>query len=149
MTLEEQVNARMKDAMRARDKVTVAAMRMVKSRVTEAMTEKNFNGNNDDALWLSVIKSYVKSLTKSIQEYEALGEAGIERAANFKAEVETLTPFLPQVADEAQTRVWAETVITELGDQANFGMIMKTLRSTHGDMLDSGLAAKVIKALLA
>ena len=94
MTLEQQINNRMKDAMRAKDGPTKDLMRMIKSKVTEQLTSKSYKGAREgDELWLNTIEAYVKTSQKALADYEALGEEGAAHSAQVRWEIEALKVY--------------------------------------------------------
>ena len=149
-SLEQQINQRMKDAMRAKDKSTVNLMRMIKSRVTEQKTSKAYKGEVGDALWLKVIEGYVKMSQKLVSDYEQLGAKGEEHAANTRWEVEALTCYLPSKADEETTRLWVEEAIVALGgpESAKMGAVMGMVMKAHKGEVEPALVKTLVNASL-
>ena len=150
MSLEQQINDRMKDAMRAKDRRTSMLMRMIKSQVTERVTSKSYKGEQGDELWSAVIESYVKSSKKSLAEYEALGDDGREHADQVRWEIEALTCYLPQLADASQTEQWVREAIEGLGGKENavIGRVMGAVMKSHKGEVDPALVKKVAGDLL-
>ena len=150
MSLEQQINDRMKDAMRAKDRRTSMLMRMIKSQVTERVTSKSYKGEQGDELWNSVIESYVKSSKKSLAEYEALGENGREHADQVRWEIEALTCYLPQLADASQTEQWVREAIEGLGGKENaaIGRVMGAVMKAHKGEVDPALVKKLAGDLI-
>lgn len=151
MSIEQTITDRMKAAMRARDKQTVNLMRMLKSKMTETTTAKGFAGEVDDALWLSVIRSYVKQQQKAIEQFEQAGEAGLEHIAEINFEIEALDEFMPKVADDATLQGWIDEAIAGAGgkENAKFGAVMGALMKGHKDAVDPAKARALINAALA
>jgi uncharacterized protein YqeY len=148
-TLEQQINDRMKDAMRAKDRRTSMLMRMIKSKVTELVTSKNYRGEEGDVLWQGVIEAYVKASRKTLTEYQALGESGAEHADQVEWEIETLSVYLPQLADADQTRQWVRDAIASLGEGAAVGRIMGEVMKAHKGEVDPGLTKQIAQEELA
>src|SRR4029079_12224178 len=74
MSVETDIQDRLKDAMRAKDARTADCIRMIKTKHMERRTAAGFKGPLDDNLWLDVIATYQKQLRKSREEYVAIGE---------------------------------------------------------------------------
>jgi len=151
ISLEQQINNRMKDAMRAKDAPTKDLMRMIKSKVTEQLTSKSSKGPQEgDALWLSVIEAYVKMSQKALIDYEALGESGAEHAAQVRWEIEALQVYLPQRADEATTEAWVQEAIEGMGGAANakLGAVMGAVMKAHKGEVEPALVKSVAERLL-
>ena len=149
-SLEVQINDRMKEAMRGKDRKTSMLMRMIKSQVTEKVTSKNFKGEKGDELWFSVIESYVKSSKKNLKEYLDLGDAGEAHAEQVQWEIEALSCYLPQLADKAQTTIWVEEAIAGLGgaQQANIGRVMGGVIKAHKGEVDPALVKSIAQNIL-
>ncbi len=150
MNLENQINERMKDAMRSKDRRTAVLMRMIKSQVTEKKTSKSYKGEEGDELWSAVIETYVKSSKKNLKEYEGLGDDGAEHAAQVLWEIEALSCYLPQLADQAQTEIWVREAIESFGgaDSAQMGRVMGAVMKAHKGEVDPGLVKTVAGTML-
>ena len=150
-SLELQINQRMKDAMRAKDRRTTTLMRMIKSKVLEEKTSSKYDGQDGDSLWLRVITSYVKMSRKALTDYRALGEAGAEHGDQVEWEIQALEQYLPKKADEATTRTWVAEAIEACGgaDKAQVGPVMGKLMKAHKAEIDPQLAKKLISEALA
>lgn len=154
-TLEQRVIDRMKDAMRNKDRRTSTLMRMIKSKVTERTTSKEYQGSDNpptgDALWQEVIEAYVKASKKVLADYLKLGDDGAEHADQVQWEIDALQEYMPQLADEAQTRVWVREAIEKLGgaESAVVGRVMGEVMKAHKGEVDPGLTNKVAREELA
>ena len=151
VSLETQINERMKEAMRGKDKPTSMLMRMIKSQVTERKTSKNYKGEEGDELWMSVIESYVKSSKKNLKEYEALGDEGQEHATQVRWEIEALSCYLPQLADEAQTKLWVQAALDRLegAGTINIGRLMGEVMKAHKGQVEPSLVKSIAQDILA
>jgi uncharacterized protein len=149
-SLEQQVNQRMKDSMRAKDKRTVTLMRMIKSQVMEKVTHKSYKGESGDALWLPVIESYVKSAHKNLKEYRSLGDTGQEHADQIQWEISALEQYLPQKADEATTRIWVSEAIASVSarDVSQVGRVMGAVMKSHKGEVNPTLVKSIATELL-
>ena len=67
MSIKDQLNAKLKNAMKAKDQQTLNFVRMLKAKMTEKTTSKGFSGEVDDALWLGIIASYAKGQKKALE----------------------------------------------------------------------------------
>ena len=103
MSLVNELNSRLKDAMKARRSEEVSVIRMIKSRITELQTSSSFKGEIDDQAVIGVITAYSKQMTKALTEFEKAGTAGAEQIDALKYEIEYLSPFLPTKLGEAET----------------------------------------------
>lgn len=148
-TLEQRINDRMKDAMRAKDRRTAMLMRMIKSQVTERTTSKNYKGEVGDELWQGVVESYVKAARKTLADYQKLGDEGAEHAEQVQWEIEMLDEYMPQLADESQTRQWVREAIEAIGEGAAIGRVMGQVMKSHKGEVDPGLTRQIAQEELA
>lgn len=150
LSLEQQINDRMKDAMRAKDARTKDLMRMIKSKITEQLTSKSYKGAREgDTLWLNVIEAYVKMSQKALVDYEALGDEGAEHAEQIRWEIQALQVYLPQLADEATIRLWVQEAIHSMGGSpSNIGAVMGAVMKAHKGEAEPALVRKVVESIL-
>jgi len=146
MTIQEELTAELRDAMKARDQARVNVIRQVQSEVSIARTAPGFSGEVDDDLYRVTIASYVKKMDKARQEFEAVGDRGAEQAAKLAYEVEYLGRWLPKLAGEAETRRIVQDAIAELGadDPSMLGRVMGHIMKSGAD-LDGALVNRLVR----
>lgn len=149
-TLEQQINQRMKDSVKSKDRQTATLMRMIKSKVTERTTSKTYKGETGDELWLPVIEAYVKAAQKTLKEYEDLGAQGAEHASEVRWEIENLECYLPQLADEAQTEVWVREILAGVDPSGKgvLGRVMGEVMKAHKGEVDPALVKKIATQII-
>ena len=149
MSIRERLVADQKTAMRGKDRATLNAIRSIQSEVAAAKSAPGFSGDVDDALYVKTIGTYVKRITKSRDDYEAMGEAGVEHAEKLGFEIDYLSAFLPMKLDEAATRSLVEKTIADIGADAStpsgrvIGAVMKS-----GEDVDGALVNRLVRELL-
>ncbi len=148
MGIYDDVNAGMKEAMKAKDKARLTALRNIRAAFIEALKLDNAETLSDDAC-LGILRKLAKTRADSIQAYREGGRDDL--ADEEAAELAVIEGFLPALADEAQTRAWAAAAIAEVGASSpkDMGKVMGALTAAHGAALDGKLAAAVVKSLLA
>lgn len=128
MPLAQQIDADLKDAMRARDAEKLGVLRMLKSALKYAAIEKaGAEGELDDAEATQVIRKQVKQRQDSIESFEKGGRA--ELAEKEKSELALLSRYLPAaMSAEDLTRLVQETIAeTGATSRAQMGAVMKAL----------------------
>lgn len=145
MTIAEDLTAELRDAMRKRDKPRLNVIRQVQTEVAVATTAEGFEGEADDALYRSVIASYVKKMNKARLEFESAGERGAERAEALAFEIDYLSRWLPSTLGEEATRALVRSKIAELDadPKATGRVIGEVMRS--GEELDGSLVARLVR----
>ena len=148
MTLEERLDADLKDAMKSNDTTRKLAIRAVKTAITEAKVAGTEVKTVNDADVLAIITKQVKQRRDSIIEYNKGGRPDL--AAQEQAEIAVLEVYLPQQLSEAEIRERAQAVIAELGvtDMKGFGSVMKRLSADLRGIADGQIINRVVRELL-
>ncbi|MEX2209064.1 MAG: GatB/YqeY domain-containing protein [Myxococcota bacterium] len=142
MSIFEQVNQQMKDAMRGQRKLELQALRSIRAAFLLRMKE-DASETVSDADCLPILRKLEKQRHESIEAFESAGRA--EQAAAEQAELEVILTFLPSLADEATTRAWVEQAIAESGAKTakDLGRVMGALMKAHKADVDGNLARKI------
>lgn len=148
MTLEERLDADLKDAMRNGDTTRKLAIRAVKTAITEAKVAGTEVKTLSDADVLAIITRQVKQRRDSIIEYNKGGRPDL--AAQEGAEIAVLEVYLPRQLSELEIRERAQAVIAELGvtDMKGFGLVMKRLSADLRGIADGQTINRVVRELL-
>ena len=152
MSIQEELAAELRDAMKAKDVRRRDVIRQIETEVATAKSQPGFSGEVDDALYQKVIASYVKKMDKTRAEYEGYGERGADMAAKLAFEVEYLSKWIPQKLGEAETTELIRAAIAELGvegDEKAAGRVTGHLMKTRGKDLDGGLVNRLVREELA
>lgn len=152
MTIEEELAAELRQAMKSGDRRRRDVIRQIQTEVATARTQPGFTGEVDDDLYRRVIASYVKKMEKSRKEYEAVGERGAEMAEKLAFEVEYLSRWLPKKLGEEETRRLVREAISELGvagDEKAAGRVTGHLMKSRGKDLDGALVNRLVREELA
>ena len=147
MTLPEQIDADLKDAMRAKDAGRLNVLRMLKSALKYAAIEKSDAGL-DDAAAVQVIRKQVKQRQDSIESFEKGGRP--ELAAKEKEELDMLNAYLPKAMNADELATMVRETIAEVGatSKAQMGAVMKALQERVAGRADGKtLSAEVQKQL--
>jgi uncharacterized protein YqeY len=148
MTLEERLDADLKEAMKSGDTTRKLAIRAVKTAITEAKVSGTEAKTVNDADVLAIITKQVKQRRDSIIEYNRGGRPDL--AAQEQAEIAVLEVYLPKQLSEAEIRKRAQAVIAELGvtDMKGFGSVMKRLSADLRGIADGQIINRVVRELL-
>ena len=151
MTIKEELDAELTDAMKTRDTRRRDVIRQIKTEIATAASDPSHDGVLDDDLYVRTIASYVKKMDKSRAEYASYGDRGREMADKLAYEVDYLSRWLPKQMDEAATRALVDSAIAELGvagDEKAAGRVIGHLMKTHGKQLDGGLVNRIVRESL-
>jgi uncharacterized protein YqeY len=150
MTIQEQLSAELKDAMKAKDAARRDVIRQVQTEISTAASQPGV-GDVDDALCEKVIGSYVKKMDKSRSEYAGMGERGQAMAEKLAFEVDYLSRWLPKKLGEEETRSLISEAIAELGvagDEKAAGRVTGHLMKSRAKDLDGGLVNRLVREAL-
>src|SRR5512133_116811 len=147
MTLKEQLDAAMKDAMRAKDSVRLNAIRMVKSAIK--YKEVELIAQLDDQGVIGVLSTLAKQRKESAVAFREGNR--LELAEKEEQELAVLLEFLPQQLDESGIKAIIEAVIAEVGATSakDMGKVMKVLTPKTTGRADGRLVSELVKAALA
>ncbi len=150
MPLSQQIDADLKDAMRARDAAKLGVLRMLKSALKYAAIEKSgAEGVLDDAEATQVVRKQVKQRQDSIESFEKGGRA--ELAEKEKSELAILHAYLPAAMSAAELAELVRQTIAEIGatSKAQMGAVMKALAPKVAGRADGKTLSQEVQRQLA
>ncbi|MDA9705635.1 GatB/YqeY domain-containing protein [Acidimicrobiaceae bacterium] len=147
MALADDLSTALKEAMKAKDKPKLDAIRQIQTEIAKKKSEKGEEVN--DELVLGVISSYVKKMAKAVDEYKSLGEKGEEMAKKIQFEIDFLTTYLPEQLNEEEVEKIVDDVLAELGDMdmSQMGRVIGAVMA-KGDGIDGSIVSKIVKGKL-
>ena len=147
MALVDDLSAALKEAMKAKDKPKLDAIRQVQTEIAKKKSEKGEEAT--DELVLAVISSYVKKMTKAVEEYQTLGDRGTEMAEKIQFEIDFLSEWLPEQLSEEEVEKIVDAVLIEMGDIdiSQMGKVIGAVMA-KGDGIDGSLVSKIVKSKL-
>jgi uncharacterized protein YqeY len=150
MSLEQQLNDLLKQAMKDRDQHTADVVRMIKTKIMERRTAKGFSGTVDDALIVDVIAAYRKQLQKAVEDFDKAGEKGAAQAADLRREISFCERFLPRGLDEAALRALVKERMAALGvtDPKQAGRLVGDLMKSHKGQVEAADVKRIAEELL-
>jgi len=149
MTMQERIDAELKDAMRAKDAQKLGVLRMLKAALKNVAIEKGgANATLDDAEATQVIRKQVKQRQDSIESFEKGGRP--ELAAKEKEELAILNGYLPQAmgADELAQAVRDAIAETGAKSRAEMGAVMKALQAKVAGRADGKTLSQEVQRQL-
>jgi uncharacterized protein YqeY len=145
MAVIDDLSNALKEAMKSKDKTKLDAIRQVQTEVAKKKAEKG--EETTDELVLGVISSYVKKMNKAVEEYESLGDRGVEMAEKIKGEIDFLSTWLPEQLSDEEVEKIVDEVLSELGDvdMSQMGKIIGAVMA-KADGLDGSTVSKIVKS---
>lgn len=147
MAILDDVNADLKQAMRARETTRLAALRSIRAAFLNEL-KKDGSETLDDAVATALMRKLAKQRNESIEAFEKAGRS--EQAEAERAELAVIESYLPRLADEATTRAWVEAAIAEsgAGSPGDVGRVMGLVMKAHKGDVDGGLAKQIAAEIL-
>ena len=147
MSIVDDVTSQVKQAMKARDERRLSALRSMRTAFLNEM-KKDGADSLPDEVAEGLMRKLEKQRKESIDAFEKGGRP--EMADAEREELAVIQEFLPQLADEAQTRVWVEEAIAASGASSpkETGKVMGALMKAHKGEIDGNLARSLVQSLL-
>jgi len=149
VSLSEQVDLDLKQAMRAKEATRLSVLRMLKAALTNATIEKGgADSKLTDAEAIQVIRKQVKQRQDSIKSFEKGGRP--ERAAKEKEELSILQSYLPQGISADEISKVVRDTIAEVGasSKAQMGAVMKALQAKVAGRADGKTLSREVQKQL-
>jgi uncharacterized protein YqeY len=150
MSLKKQIDIKLNQSLKAKDKNTYPTLRLVVSALRDAEIAGRTTGQKElkDSDIISLLKKMIKQRNESCEVYEKAGRK--ELLENEKKEIAVISSFLPKQLSEEETRKICENTIKSIGASSlkDMGKIMGALKSKHADTLDFSKVSSIIKDLL-
>jgi uncharacterized protein YqeY len=133
MGLRDQLNADLKDAMKAGDKRKLATIRLmnaaIKDKDISARTDGHDSEKLPDAALLDLFGKMLKQRQDSIAAYEQGGRAELAQAE--REEMEIIQSYMPRQLSEE-----------------DMGKVMAELKARYSGQIDMGKAGALVKSVL-
>lgn len=147
-TLKERIDADLKDAMRAKNELTLSVVRMLKSAVKYKEVEPGAAAL-DDAGVQKVIATLIKQRRDSIQQFNDAGRP--ELAEKEEQEIAVLQKYLPQQLSAEELAALVQAAVAETGAQSakDMGAVMKAVQPKVAGRAEGKAVSDAVKAALA
>lgn len=145
MTLQERISADMKEAMKAKDKVRLAALRDVKSKIMLALTESGGQTTLDDDAVTKILSKQLKQREDTLAIYEE--QKRDDLVAEEKAQADVIRMYLPQPMGEDELAKAVTALIQELGanSMADMGRVMGVASSRFAGRADGKAISTLVR----
>jgi len=149
MNLREKIDLDIRDAMKAREKEKLDALRAVKAAVLLAATEKGASKELSDEQELKIIQKLVKQRKESAEIYIAQQRQDLADVELIQAKF--IEVYLPDMIDEATLAEEIKKIIDNLGitDPKDFGKVMGAASKMFAGKADNKMISDIIRKHLA
>ncbi|MCB9365378.1 MAG: GatB/YqeY domain-containing protein [Flavobacteriales bacterium] len=144
MSLANQINADIKQAMLAKDKDKLAALRAVKSEILLEATKGGETEVSDETA-LKIIQKLVKQRKDSSSIYVEQGREDLAKDELFQIEV--LSVYLPEQMSEEDVRKAVQELIAQVGASGpqDMGKVMGPIMGKLNGKADGKLISSLVK----
>jgi len=150
-TLKAQLQSDLTTAMKARDELTVATLRMVLTAITsEEVSGKQARELTDDDV-LTVLGREAKKRRESAEAYDTANRP--ELANRERAELNVIAKYLPESMSEAELKAVVDAAVAKVSadgatGQAAMGAVMKIVQPQVKGRADGGQVAALVRGAL-
>jgi uncharacterized protein YqeY len=150
MSLRIQIEEKLNQALKAKDKNIYPTLRLVVSAIKDAEIAGRSKGQKEmtDGDITAILKKMIKQRNESCEVYKKAGRN--ELLENETKEIEVISVFLPKQLSEEETKKICADVIKSVGASSmkDMGKVMGALKSKNSDTLDFSKVNLIIKELL-
>lgn len=149
--MREQINAALKEAMKAKDKRKMSTLRLINAAIKDRDIAARTKGSGEavsDSEVLEILAKMIKQRRESVTTYEEAGR--LELAEQEQQEIEIITGFLPKQLSDEEVRAACEQAISDAGAESlkDMGKVMGALKGAYAGQMDFGKAGAIVKQLL-
>jgi uncharacterized protein YqeY len=150
MPLKKQIEDKLNEALKAKDKNTYPTLRLIVSAIKDAEIASRSKGQKEirDSDITSILKKMIKQRNESCEVYKKAGRS--ELLENETKEINIINTFLPKQLTEEETKKICEEIVKSVGASSmkDMGKVMGALKSKHADTLDFSKVSVILKGLL-
>ena len=150
MSLKKQIEEKLNQALKSKDKKTYPTLRLVVSAIKDAEIASRTKGQKEisDSEITGILKKMIKQRNESCEVYKKAGRN--ELLENETKEIEVISNFLPKQLSDEETKKLCQEAIKSSGASSmkDMGKVMGILKSKNADNLDFSKVSSIIKELL-
>ena len=150
MSLRNQIEEKLNQALKAKDKNTYPTLRLVVSAIKDAEIAGRSKGQKEitDGDITAILKKMIKQRNESCEVYKKAGRN--ELLENEQKEIKVINEFLPKQLSDEETKRICEEAIKSVGASSmkDMGKVMGILKSKHAQTIDFSKVSIIIKDIL-
>jgi uncharacterized protein len=149
MSLEQNIMAEMKEAMKAKNEAQLRGLRAIKAEIIKAKTEPGANGEINEETEIKMLQKMAKQRRDSLEIYQQQGRADL--AQKEQEEITIIERFLPAQLGAEELKKELQAIIAETGasSPADMGKVMGTATKKLAGRADGKAISAAVKELLA
>lgn len=148
MSLTDKINADMKEAMKAKDQVTLRGVRAIKSAIMLLLTEAGAAKELTEDQELQVLQKLVKTRRDSLDIYKQQNREDL--ASKELEEIEVIERYLPKQLSDEEVAAIIEEIVAETGANSmkDMGKVMGMASKRLAGKADNRKISEMVKAKL-
>jgi uncharacterized protein len=150
MSLKQQIESKLNEALKAKDKNTYPTLRLVVSAIKDAEIAGRSKGQKEvtDSEITAILKKMIKQRNESCEVYKKAGRK--ELLESETKEIEVISIFLPKQLSEGEIKKICQETIKAVGatSMKDMGKVIGVLKSKHADTIDFSKVSLIMKELL-
>lgn len=148
MSLEQQVMAEMKDAMKSKNEAALRGLRAIKAEIIKAKTEPGAGGEISSDTEIKMLQKMVKQRKDSLEIYQQQNRQDL--AQKEKEELAIIEKFLPAQLSDDELKKELQEIIAETGasSPADMGKVMGAATKKLAGRADGKAISASVKDLL-
>ncbi len=149
MSLEQNIMAQMKDAMKSKNESLLRSLRAIKAEIIKAKTEPGANGEIDEATEQKFLQKMMKQRKDSFDIFSQQGRTDL--AVKEKEEMEVIEKFLPAQLSAQEIKDVVAAIITQTGAStaSDMGKVMGAASKQLAGKADGKTISAIVKEMLA
>ncbi|QZE13333.1 GatB/YqeY domain-containing protein [Halosquirtibacter laminarini] len=147
-TISDAITSQMKEAMKAKDKVRLEALRAIKKVIIEAKTAKSASDELSDGDLQKLIAKLAKQSRESAKIYKEQNREDLAEVEEAQAEV--MESFLPEPLSTEKIEECIKDIIAKVGatSMADMGKVMGMASKQMAGQADGKVISDIVKKLL-
>lgn len=147
-SIQSQITDGIKDAMRNKDKVRLATLRDIKSKLMLEMTKTGSTDELEDAEVIKIISKLQRQRLDTAEVYE--GQDRAELATEERAQADVLAEFLPKAMSEEEIEAKVKEIISNLGasGMGDMGKVMGVASGAMAGRAEGKVISKYVREIL-
>ena len=143
MSLKARIQDDVKNAMRSRDRESLAALRLITAAIKQKEVDERIELNDEQVL--AVLDKMVKQRRESLEQFEKAGREDLAEKERF--ELGLIQDYLPEPLGEDELAALIQSTIDGLGASSirDMGQVMSALRGQVQGRADMKAVSQAVK----
>jgi uncharacterized protein YqeY len=148
MNFQDQLNSKLKAAMREKNKVALESLRAIKSAILLLQTQSGAKETPDDTVITKLLQKLVKQRKESASIFREQGR--VDLAEPEEAQIAIISQFLPEQLSAGEVEKVIDEVIQSVGatTMKDMGKVMGMANKQLAGKADGKIIAEIVKKRL-